>query len=108
MCQAIRLLRGSAAEHTRNFRATTNEKIRQSMIASYGLSFLENFALLMGQSVEFKFYNRNSPELLSGIWLIFAFIVSTVYRSNLTASLTYPTYPPRPETLSELVKTGAG
>lgn len=36
-------------------------------------------------------------------WLIFAYVVVSVYNGNLTATLTVPAYPPRPETLSELV-----
>lgn len=38
---------------------------------------------------------------------MFAFIVGTAYRGNLTASLTAPKYPARPETLKELVSAGA-
>ncbi|XP_071544953.1 ionotropic receptor 21a-like [Panulirus ornatus] len=45
----------------------------------------------------------SSSRLLMGTWLVFAFIIGTVYRGNLTAALTLPKYPPRPETVEELV-----
>ncbi|XP_066947170.1 uncharacterized protein [Macrobrachium rosenbergii] len=37
-------------------------------------------------------------------WLIGAFVIGTVYRGNLIAYILAPRYPPRPETLEELVK----
>lgn len=43
-------------------------------------------------------------RLVLGSWLIFALVIGSAYRGNLTASLTIPKYPPRPETLVELVE----
>ncbi|XP_066947169.1 uncharacterized protein [Macrobrachium rosenbergii] len=37
-------------------------------------------------------------------WLSSAFIIGTIYKGNLIASILAPRYPPRPETLEELVK----
>ncbi|KAK8374544.1 hypothetical protein O3P69_007813 [Scylla paramamosain] len=42
-----------------------------------------------------------------GAWLLFAFILGTAYRGNLTASLTAPKSPPRVETLEQLVASQA-
>ncbi|XP_066985103.1 ionotropic receptor 21a-like isoform X2 [Macrobrachium rosenbergii] len=46
-----------------------------------------------------------SVRVLMTTWLVFAFIIGTVYRGNLTASLTLPKYPPRAETIGDLIKT---
>ncbi|MPC69070.1 hypothetical protein E2C01_063284 [Portunus trituberculatus] len=47
---------------------------------------------------------RSTPtRMVLTAWLIFSFIVGTLYRSNLTAYLTAPKYPPRVETLADLV-----
>ncbi|ROT65113.1 Variant Ionotropic Glutamate Receptor, partial [Penaeus vannamei] len=59
---------------------------------------------LLGQSLNQLHSHSNAARLLLGAWLIFAFILGTAYRGNLTAALTLPMYPPRPETLQELVK----
>nr|XP_053627916.1 glutamate receptor ionotropic, delta-2-like [Cherax quadricarinatus] len=47
---------------------------------------------------------RGWARAVFGAWLVFTFIIGTAYRGNLTASLTIPKYPPRPETLEELIK----
>ena len=53
-------------------------------------------------------YPKNTPmRMLLTPWLTCVFILGTVYRSNLTACLTIPTYPPRPETLVDLLNIGA-
>lgn len=49
----------------------------------------------------------SSSHLLLVTWLVYAFIVGTAYRGNLTASLTAPHYPPRVETLRQLVDAQA-
>nr|XP_053641792.1 glutamate receptor-like [Cherax quadricarinatus] len=59
---------------------------------------------LLGQGTKKQLPESSSSRLLLVIWLVFAFIVSNVYRGNLTAALTLPKYPPRPETLEQLVK----
>ncbi|XP_063845577.1 ionotropic receptor 93a-like isoform X2 [Scylla paramamosain] len=43
-------------------------------------------------------------RLVLGAWLIFALVIGAAYRGNLTAFLTIPKYPPRPETLPQLVE----
>ncbi|XP_069951454.1 ionotropic receptor 93a-like [Cherax quadricarinatus] len=59
---------------------------------------------LLGQGTKKQLPESSSSRLLLVIWLVFAFIVSNVYRGNLTAALTLPKYPARPETLEQLVK----
>ncbi|XP_053641789.2 ionotropic receptor 21a-like [Cherax quadricarinatus] len=59
---------------------------------------------LLGQSTKKQLSESSSSRLLLVTWLVFAFIVSNVYRGNLTAALTLPKYPPRPETLEQLIK----
>ncbi|XP_069951455.1 ionotropic receptor 93a-like [Cherax quadricarinatus] len=59
---------------------------------------------LLGQGTKKQLPERSSSRLLLVTWLVFAFIVSNVYRGNLTAALTLPKYPARPETLEQLVK----
>nr|XP_053641794.1 uncharacterized protein LOC128695318 [Cherax quadricarinatus] len=59
---------------------------------------------LLGQSTKKQLPESSSSRLLLVAWLVFAFIVSNVYRGNLTAALTLPKYPARPETLEQLVK----
>ncbi|XP_053641790.2 ionotropic receptor 93a-like [Cherax quadricarinatus] len=59
---------------------------------------------LLGQGTKKQLPESISGQLLLVTWLVFAFIVSNVYRGNLTAALTLPKYPPRPETLEQLIK----
>ncbi|XP_071527501.1 ionotropic receptor 93a-like [Panulirus ornatus] len=59
--------------------------------------------MLLGQNLPRRLPNTSSSRLLVAAWLVFAFIIGTVYRGNLTAHLTLPKYPPRPETLQEMV-----
>lgn len=61
---------------------------------------------LLDEAIPGELPHRSSTRVMLAAWLIFAFIVGTVYRSNLTASLTVPTYPSRAETLLELAQTG--
>lgn len=58
---------------------------------------------LVGQGFSRRFTMTSSSRLVVGVWLVFAYVVTSVYNGNLTATLTVPTYPPRPETLAELV-----
>ncbi|XP_071527361.1 ionotropic receptor 93a-like isoform X2 [Panulirus ornatus] len=60
--------------------------------------------MLVGQNLPRRLPTTSSSRLLVGAWLVFAFIIGTVYRGNLTAHLTLPKYPPRPETVEELVE----
>ncbi|XP_037782036.1 glutamate receptor ionotropic, kainate 4-like [Penaeus monodon] len=59
---------------------------------------------LLGQSILQRMGKSSRYRVLVATWLIFAFIVGTAYRGNLTAALTLPAYPPRPETIEQLVK----
>ncbi|XP_071527035.1 ionotropic receptor 21a-like [Panulirus ornatus] len=60
--------------------------------------------MLLGQNLPRRLPSTSSSRLLVAAWLVFAFIIGTVYRGNLTAHLTLPKYPPRPETAEQLVK----
>ncbi|XP_071526951.1 ionotropic receptor 93a-like [Panulirus ornatus] len=68
-----------------------------------GSVMLEVTGILVGQNLPLRLPNVSSSRLLVAAWLVFAFIIGTVYRGNLTAALTLPKFPPRPETLEELV-----
>lgn len=61
---------------------------------------------LLGQdsSHEGKRLTAARARLVIGAWLIFALVIGSAYRGILTAFLTIPKYPPRPETLEQLVK----
>ncbi|XP_069169716.1 ionotropic receptor 93a-like [Procambarus clarkii] len=59
---------------------------------------------LLGQGTNKHLPGSSSSRVLLVTWLVFSFVVGTVYRGNLTAALTMPKYPPRPETLQQLVK----
>lgn len=69
----------------------------------FGRAVQEVFGVLMGQNLSKQLHRSNSNRVLLIAWLLFAFIVGTVYRGNLTAALTLPKAPPRPETVEELV-----
>ncbi|XP_063875872.1 uncharacterized protein LOC135108640 isoform X2 [Scylla paramamosain] len=62
---------------------------------------------LLDEAITGELPRKSSTRVMLTAWLIFSFIVGTVYRSNLTASLTAPKYPRRAETLADLVATGA-
>ena len=62
---------------------------------------------LLNQDFPLIMPTSSSWRILLGAWLVFALVISTGYKSNLTAFLTLPQYLPRPETLEELVDTGA-
>ncbi|XP_066982738.1 ionotropic receptor 93a-like [Macrobrachium rosenbergii] len=67
---------------------------------------LENvFGTLLGQPLLKDLPDGSSSRTVLGTWLVFAFILGTAYRGNLTASLTIPKYPPRVETVEQLVET---
>ena len=64
------------------------------------------FGTLLDEAIHGELPRRSSTRLVLTSWMIFAFIVGTVYRSNLTACLTVPTYPTRAENLADLFKMG--
>ncbi|XP_063889389.1 uncharacterized protein LOC135116113 [Scylla paramamosain] len=58
---------------------------------------------LLDEAIPGELPQRSNTRVVLTAWLIFSFVVGTVYRSNLTAYLTIPKYPPRIETLGGLV-----
>ncbi|KAG7163521.1 Ionotropic receptor 93a-like 2 [Homarus americanus] len=70
-----------------------------------GAEVLEVMGILVGQNLPQQLPPITSGRLLVVAWLVFALIIGTVYRGNLTAALTLPKYPPRPETVEQLVDT---
>ncbi|MPD04748.1 hypothetical protein E2C01_100453 [Portunus trituberculatus] len=82
------------ADHDGQRRYTGIEAVLQNMMG-----------MLLGQNLPQRLSSTSSIRILVASWLIFAFILAVAYRSNLTASLTLPKYPPRPETLQEVVDT---
>ncbi|XP_045112357.1 uncharacterized protein LOC123505234 [Portunus trituberculatus] len=82
------------ADHDGQKRYTGIEAVLQNMMG-----------MLLGQNLPQRLSSTSSIRILVASWLIFAFILAVAYRSNLTASLTLPKYPPRPETLQEVVDT---
>lgn len=68
---------------------------------------LQTIGLLLGQDTLHGFSSSHSTRLLLMSWMIFAFIIGTGYRGNLTAFLTIPKYPKRIETLEQLAQSKA-
>ncbi|XP_063875820.1 uncharacterized protein LOC135108589 [Scylla paramamosain] len=64
------------------------------------------FGTLLDEAIHGELPQRSTTRLVLAAWMIFAFIVGTVYRSNLTACLTVPTYPRRAEDLADLFHMG--
>ncbi|KAG7163539.1 Ionotropic receptor 21a-like 5, partial [Homarus americanus] len=61
--------------------------------------------MLLGQNLPRRLPTVISSRVLVASWLMFALIFGSAYRGNLTAFLTLPKYPPRAETIQELVST---
>ncbi|XP_045111733.1 uncharacterized protein LOC123504892 [Portunus trituberculatus] len=61
--------------------------------------------MFLAQSLPHRLPRTFSSRVLVGTWLLFSLILGLSYRCNLTASLTIPKYPPRPETIPQLVET---
>ncbi|MPC71215.1 hypothetical protein E2C01_065487 [Portunus trituberculatus] len=68
-----------------------------------GTVFQDMVGMLLGQNLPRRLSYTTSSRVLVAAWLVFALILGMAYRGNLTASLTLPKYPPRPETLKEIV-----
>ncbi|MPC28831.1 hypothetical protein E2C01_022042 [Portunus trituberculatus] len=64
------------------------------------------FGTLLDEAIHGELPRKSSTRLVLTSWMIFSFIVGTVYRSNLTACLTVPTYPTRAENLADLFNMG--
>ncbi|KAK8396605.1 hypothetical protein O3P69_004944 [Scylla paramamosain] len=65
--------------------------------------YLMVVATFLSQNLSKKLPHSNSSRSLVAAWLVFVLVVGTVYRGNLTAALTLPKYPPRTETVQQLV-----
>ncbi|XP_064102675.1 ionotropic receptor 93a-like [Macrobrachium nipponense] len=72
-----------------------------------GRIILEMTGTLLGQNFTSEPSTTNLARLLVGFWVVFAFIMGTAYRGNLTAFLTIPKYPPRAENLPQLLAKNA-
>ncbi|XP_071527029.1 ionotropic receptor 21a-like [Panulirus ornatus] len=70
-----------------------------------GAVALEVTGILVGQNLPLRLPDIGSSRVLLTVWLVFSFVVGTAYRGNLTAALTLPKFPLRPETVQELVQT---
>lgn len=70
---------------------------------SKGVVMQDMTGMLLGQNLPRYLPNSNSSRVLVAAWIVFALILGLAYRGNLTASLTIPKFPPRPETLEQLV-----
>ncbi|XP_042866394.1 uncharacterized protein LOC122249515 [Penaeus japonicus] len=70
-----------------------------------GKVVLEVFKTFVGQNLTHSVFKTTSARLVASAWLVFSFVIGVAYRGNLTASLTLPVYPPRPETIAQLVET---
>ncbi|KAK8397747.1 hypothetical protein O3P69_004498 [Scylla paramamosain] len=68
-----------------------------------GAVFQDMVGMLLSQNLPRRLSYTSSSRVLVAAWLVFALILGVAYRGNLTASLTLPKYPPRPETLKEIV-----
>lgn len=71
-------------------------------------AFQELFKILLGQDLGQRFARTLAGRMVFGAWLVFALVVGSAYRGNLTASLTLPVRPSRPETLREIVEVADG
>lgn len=81
----------------------TNVYSSSRSMLKLGEVFHDMNGMLLGQNLPPRLPTITSSRLLVATWLVFAVIFTSAYRGNLTASLTLPKYPPRPETLPQLV-----
>lgn len=68
-----------------------------------GTVFQNMVGMLLGQSLLHRLPDTSSSRVLLATWMVFAVVLGSAYSGNLTAFLTLPKYPPRPETLPQLV-----
>lgn len=78
--------------------------MKRSEQLSFGEVLQNMTGILLGQSLLHRLPNTSSSRVLVAAWLVFALILGSAYSGNLTASLTLPKYPPRPETLPQVVE----
>lgn len=62
---------------------------------------------LLGQPLPAHLPSHTWIRIVVATWLVFGVIFGTAYRGNLTAFLTIPKFPPRAETLNQLIQTSA-
>lgn len=67
---------------------------------------LETLAILLGQDIIYRLPKGDRSRLVVIVWLVFSFLLGTAYRGTLTAFLSVPEYPSRPENMEELAKAG--
>ncbi|XP_050706694.1 glutamate receptor 2-like [Eriocheir sinensis] len=65
---------------------------------------LDTLGILLGHDMQLRMSRWTAGFVLVLSWLILAMVVSTGYRGTLTAFLSVPKYPSRPETMEELAK----
>ncbi|KAK7084880.1 hypothetical protein SK128_000022 [Halocaridina rubra] len=61
-------------------------------------------ATLLSQPISKPISSGDTLRILVMAWLLFVFVIGTVYKGNLTAALTMPKYPPRAETVETLIQ----
>ncbi|XP_045111736.1 glutamate receptor 2-like [Portunus trituberculatus] len=81
------------------------QAIHGEKLWSAGRVFQDMAGLILGQSLPYEVSWFTSNRILLAAWLVFVIVFGSVYKGNLTAHLTLPKYPSRPETLKELVET---
>lgn len=79
-------------------------RIQELTRRGIGSVFQDMTGILLGQNLPHQLPNSSASRVLIAAWLAFALIFGTAYRGNLTAYLTLPKYPSRPETLPQLVE----
>ncbi|XP_064101804.1 glutamate receptor-like [Macrobrachium nipponense] len=75
------------------------EKLHEAEIA-----ILEVVGTLLNQTFAHQHPDTGSTRMLVVAWLLFSFLIGSVYRANLTAFLMLPKPQPRAETVEELVE----
>ncbi|XP_045585484.1 ionotropic receptor 21a isoform X2 [Procambarus clarkii] len=71
-----------------------------------GSTTLKMVAMMLGQDIMANLSSVMSVRMLVAVWAFLAFIIGTAYRGTLTAFLTIPKYPARPETIDDLARVG--
>ncbi|XP_076054328.1 ionotropic receptor 21a-like [Oratosquilla oratoria] len=79
-----------------------DQEVRRGSVNSFLTVVL---GVLLGQSFQGRLSTNLPYRFILGLWLLFALVMSTSYRGNLTAFLTLAKYPPRPENMAELMET---
>lgn len=81
---------------------------KENEAANTGTAFQELFKILLGQDFSQRYARTFAGRLVLAAWLVFALVIGSAYRGNLTASLTLPVNPSRPETLQDIVEVADG